>query len=90
MPRWSDENRVKSLISRSAIVTEALEANEGKVGLEAYDELQTLESKAVAAGATYDFARASHHDAQVKRDEAIGVQVYMDTFYLLRFGKRCT
>lgn len=70
MPKWTEESRAKSLISRSSVVTQALKLNEGKLGPESYRELQLLESRAVAAGAAYDVARAAQHAAQVNRDAA--------------------
>lgn len=68
MSDWFQDGRTKSLIDRSAIVTQALKANEHEVGRDAYLELQSLERQAVAAGATYEIAQAAEGAAQVKRD----------------------
>src|SRR5690349_1590600 len=70
MPQWTQEARAKSLISRSSVVTQALKLNEAVVGTEAYTELQSLESKAVAAGATYEMVRGGMNASLVKRTEA--------------------
>ena len=70
MAQWTQESRAKSLINRSSIVTQALKLSEAKVGTEAYSELQSLESKAVAAGATFEKARAALTASQAKRNES--------------------